>query len=60
MMPRDSPERISFHLAADGPADLARLVELGATALDGGRFLDPDGNEFTVTSVVSSREAGPR
>lgn len=51
LMARDTPERISFHLAAQGPEDLARLVELGATALGGGRFLDPDGNEFIVTSV---------
>ncbi len=50
LMTRDSPERISFSLAAEGPEDLARLVELGATALGEGRFLDPDGNEFTVTS----------
>jgi len=51
LMARDTPERISFHLAAQGPEDLAQLVELGATALGGGRFLDPDGNEFIVTSV---------
>lgn len=51
LMARDSPERISFHLAAQGPEDLARLVELGAMSLDGERFLDPDGNEFLVTSV---------
>lgn len=50
LMARDTPERISFHLAARGPEDLTRFVELGATALDGGRFLDPDGNEFHVTS----------
>jgi len=51
LMARDSPERISLHLAAQGPGDLARLVELGGTALGGERFLDPDGNEFIVTSV---------
>jgi hypothetical protein len=51
LMARDSRERISFHLAAQGPEDLARLVELGATALGGERFLDPDGNEFIVTST---------
>jgi len=50
LMARDTPERISFQLAAQGPEDLARLVELGAIALGGGRFLDPDGNEFIVTS----------
>ena len=51
LMARDTPERISFHLAAQGPEDLTRLVQLGATALGGDRFLDPDGNEFIVTSV---------
>lgn len=51
LMERDTPDRILFHLAAQGPEDLARLVELGAAALSGGRFLDPDGNEFTVTRV---------
>jgi hypothetical protein len=51
LMPRDTPQRISFHLAAQGPEDVTRLVELGATALERGRFLDPDGNEFTVTRV---------
>ena len=51
LMARDTPERISFHLAAQGPKDLARLVELGATALGEGRFLDPDGNEFIVRSI---------
>ena len=51
LMARNTPERISFHLAAQGPGDLARLVEIGATDLGGGRFLDPDGNEFVVTSV---------
>lgn len=51
LMAGDSPERISLHLAAQGPEDLARLLELGATVLGGGRFLDPDGNEFTVTSM---------
>ncbi len=51
LMAHDTPERISFHLAARGLEDLTRLVELGATALGGGRFLDPDGNEFVVTSV---------
>lgn len=50
LMARNTPERISFHLAAQGPGDLARLVEIGATDLGGGRFLDPDGNEFVVTS----------
>lgn len=50
LMARDSPERISFQLSAQGPEDLARLTALGATALGEGRFLDPDGNEFTVTS----------
>lgn len=50
LMPRDTPERISFHLAADGPEGLARLVGLGATDLGGGHFLDPDGNEFLVTA----------
>ncbi|MGN6131945.1 MAG: VOC family protein [Nocardioidaceae bacterium] len=50
LMARETPERISFHLAAQWPADLARLVELGATALGGDRFLDPDGNDFIVTS----------
>jgi hypothetical protein len=48
---RDTPERISFQLTAQGPEDLARLVELGATALGEGRFLDPDGNEFIVRSI---------
>ena len=51
LMARDTPERINFRLAAQGPEDLARLVRLGATALGAGRFLDPDGNEFIVTSV---------
>lgn len=51
LMARESPERISFHLEAQGPEDLGRLGELGATALGGGRFLDPDGNEFTVVSA---------
>lgn len=51
LMERDTPDRIRFHLAAQGPEDLARLVELGATALSGSRFLDPDGNEFAVTPV---------
>lgn len=49
LMVRDSPERISFHLTVQGPEDLARLVVLGATDVGEGRFLDPDGNEFTVT-----------
>ncbi len=35
LMARDSPERISLHLAAQAPEDLARLVELGATILGG-------------------------
>jgi hypothetical protein len=51
LMARDTPERISFQVAAQGPEDLARLVRLGATALGGGRFLDPDGNEFIVAPV---------
>jgi len=51
LMARDTPERISFQLAAQGSEDLARLVELGATALSDGWFLDPDGNEFLVTSA---------
>lgn len=42
LLARDTPERISFQLVAQGPADLARLVTLGATALGEGRFLDPD------------------
>ncbi len=50
LMARDTPERISFQVAAQAREDLARLVDLGATALGGGRFLDPDGNEFFVTS----------
>lgn len=50
LMRRDSPERISLQLSAQRPEDLARLTALGATALGEGRFLDPDGNEFTVTS----------
>ena len=50
LMPRDSPERISSPRAAQGPAPLTRRAELGATALGGGRFLDPDGNGFVVTS----------
>ena len=49
LMARDTPERISFHVAAEDPEDLTRLVELGATPLGEGRFLDPDGNEFLVT-----------
>lgn len=51
LMTRDTPERINFHVLIKGPDDLARLVQLGATALGGGRFLDPDGNEFTVTAT---------
>lgn len=51
LMDRDTPDRIRFHLTAQGPEDLERLVELGATALSGGRFLDPDGNDFAVTLV---------
>lgn len=51
LMARHLPERISFHLAAQETADLARLVTLGATPLGGGRFLDPDGNEFSVAAV---------
>jgi hypothetical protein len=64
--PKTVQARIHLDLTSNAPEDqqdraaLARLVELGTTALDGGGFLDPDGNEFTVTSVVSSREAGPR
>ncbi len=48
LMARETRERIAFELAAEGPADLARLLELGAGDLGGGRFLDPDGNAFTV------------
>ena len=44
LMTRDSPDRIGLHVTADGTEDLARLVELGVTALGAGRFLDPDGN----------------
>lgn len=51
LMERDAPDRISFQLAAQGDEDLAQLVDLGATALGGGRFLDPDGNEFVVTTA---------
>ncbi len=50
LMARDTPDRVSLLLAAQGPEDLTRLVDLGATALGGERFLDPDGNEFIVTS----------
>lgn len=59
LMARDTPDRISFHLAADGPEDLARLVELGAGDLGGGRFLDPDGNTFTV-ATGQMRSTGER
>lgn len=50
LMPRDQPDRISFLLAAEGPADLSRLIDLGAKARGEDRFLDPDGNEFLVLS----------
>lgn len=51
LMARETPARIEFHLAAEEPDDLARLIELGGTSLGAGRFLDPDGNEFAVTST---------
>lgn len=51
LMARVSPERISFHLTGQGPEDVTRLLELGATDIGGGRFLDPDGNEFIATSM---------
>lgn len=50
LMDREAPDRIRFQLTADRPGDLARLVELGATSLREGLFLDPDGNEFLVDS----------
>ena len=50
LMARDDPDHIAFHLAADGQQDLDRLVGLGATDLGDGRFLDPDGNAFTVAT----------
>lgn len=51
LMARETPQRITFHLDAEGAEDLVRLVEVGATDLGGGRFLDPDGNEVLVTSL---------
>jgi hypothetical protein len=48
LMPRDDPDRIQLEVVASTDEDVARLVELGATALGCGRFLDPDGNEFLV------------
>ncbi len=53
LMERDTPDRITFHLTADGPEDLDRLVSLGATALGGARFGDPDDNEFTVALTAT-------
>lgn len=49
LMARETPRRTTFQLGAAEPDDRVRLVELGATDLGGGRFLDPDGNEFLVT-----------
>lgn len=51
LMTRETPERITFHVATQGREDIRRLVELGATDLGAGRFLDPDGNQFLATSV---------
>lgn len=51
LMERDTPDRTRFHLTADEPKDVARLVEHGATAISTNQFLDPDGNEFAVTLI---------
>jgi hypothetical protein len=48
LMQRDAPDRVALEVVADTRADLARLVELGATELGGGLWLDVDGNEFVV------------
>lgn len=50
LMARDSPDRICLEVAVEGPWDLARLVELGATPVGVGRYLDPDGNDLVVSS----------
>ncbi|MER6081684.1 VOC family protein [Streptomyces sp. NPDC001833] len=57
--PKTGPNRLYFELAipagADGEAEVARLVSLGAKRTDTGDgdrvlMLDPDGNEFRVRS----------
>ena len=54
--PKNGPNRQRFDLAAaDVPAEVQRLVDLGATRLgerDGvAELADPDGNEFVVGAV---------
>jgi catechol 2,3-dioxygenase-like lactoylglutathione lyase family enzyme len=56
LTPKDGRNRQRFDLAADDvPAEVARLVALGATELgdreDRVELMDPDGNEFSISSL---------
>ena len=59
LMTRDDPDRIRFEVSAAAPGDVVRLLDLGATHLGEGRFLDPDGNDFHVTPAWLSGADAP-